>query len=381
MRAWMSGGGTAGHVYPALTVAGHLAAEHDDVLFVGTPDGLEARLVPEAGVAFRGLRASGFDRARPWTLLTSSVRIAASAVQAWWWMGGARPDVVIGFGGYVSIPVGLAAVLRGVPLVLHEQNSVPGLANKVLSRWATAVGVTYGESTPLFARPERVEVTGNPVRPDVLSADRGVGRKALSLPKTSTVLLVFGGSRGARHLNSAIVALRGRLMENRKLRVVHIAGKLEVDTVRSLLDAAGGDASGRWLVLDYLDDMGSALAAADLVIARAGATSIAEITALGLPAVLVPYPFATDDHQTKNAATMVAYGAAELVADDELDGERFGDIVVELLGDEKRRATMSDASRTLGRPQAAAAIAQLARCAAGFDAKPNPDQSTEDSVV
>jgi len=381
VRAWMSGGGTAGHVYPALTVAGHLAAEHDDVLFVGTPDGLEARLVPEAGVAFRGLRASGFDRARPWTLLTSSVRIAASAVQAWWWMGRARPDVVIGFGGYVSIPVGLAAVLRGVPLVLHEQNSVPGLANKVLSRWATAVGVTYGESTPLFARPERVEVTGNPVRPDVLSADRGVGRKALSLPKTSTVLLVFGGSRGARHLNSAIVALRGRLMENRKLRVVHIAGKLEVDTVRSLLDAAGGDAGGRWLVLDYLDDMGSALAAADLVIARAGATSIAEITALGLPAVLVPYPFATDDHQTKNAATMVAYGAAELVGDDELDGERFGDIVVELLGDEKRRATMSDASRTLGRPQAAAAIAQLARCAAGFDAKPNPDQSTEDSVV
>jgi UDP-N-acetylglucosamine--N-acetylmuramyl-(pentapeptide) pyrophosphoryl-undecaprenol N-acetylglucosamine transferase len=368
-------------VYPALTVAGHLAAEHDDVLFVGTPDGLEARLVPEAGVAFRGLRASGFDRARPWTLLTGSVRIVVSAIRAWRWMGADRPDVVIGFGGYVSIPVGLAAVFRGVPLVLHEQNSVPGLANKLLSRWATAVGVTYGESTPLLARPERVEVTGNPVRPEVLAADGIAGRKALSLPKTSTVLLVFGGSRGARHLNSAIVALRGRLMENRSLRVVHIAGKLEVDTVRELLDTAGGDAHGRWKVLDYVDDMGSALAAADLVIARAGATSIAEITALGLPAVLVPYPFATDDHQTKNAATMVAYGAAELVADAELDGERFGDIVVGLLGDEKRRATMSDASRTLGRPHAAAALAQLARCAAGFDAKPDVSQPTEDSVV
>jgi len=381
VRVWMSGGGTAGHVYPALAVAGHLAAEHDDVLFVGTPDGLEARLVPEAGVAFRALRATGFDRARPWTLLTSSARIAASSVKAWGWMGADKPDVVIGFGGYVSIPVGLAAVLRGVPVVLHEQNSVPGLANRLLSRWAVAVGATYGESAPLLAHPERVEATGNPVRPQVLSADRSTGRKALSLPQTSTVLLVFGGSRGARHLNAAIVALRDRLLENQKVRVVHIAGKLEVDAVRSALEAAGGDADGRWLLLDYVDDMGSVLAAADLVIARAGATSIAEITALGLPAVLVPYPYATDDHQTKNAATMVAYGAAELVADTELDEERFGDIVVALLGDERRRATMSDASRTLGKPHAAAALAQLARCAAGFEVCSNPNQPTEDSVV
>ncbi len=368
-------------MYPALTVAGHLAAEHDDVLFVGTPDGLEARLVPEAGVAFRGLRASGFDRARPWTLMTSSVRIALSAIRAWWWMVAEKPDVVIGFGGYVSIPVGIAALMRGVPLVLHEQNSVPGLANKVLSHWATAVGVTYGESGPLLAHPERVEVTGNPVRPEVLAADRTRGRKALSLPQASTVLLVFGGSRGARHLNAAVVALRDRLLANRKVRVVHIAGKLEVESVRSALDAAGGDANGRWRVLDYVDDMGSALAAADLVISRAGATSIAEMTALGLPAVLVPYPFATDDHQTKNAATMVAYEAAKLVADDELDGERFGDIVVELLGDDGRRATMSDASLTLGRPYAAAQLAQLARCAAGLDANPTPDRPTEDSVA
>ena len=368
-------------MYPALAVAGHLAAEHDDVLFVGTPDGLEAHLVPEAGVEFRGLRASGFNRSRPWTLLTSSVRIAASTLTAWWWLGAGKPDVVIGFGGYVSIPVGLAAVMRGVPLVLHEQNSVPGLANKVLSRWANAVGATYGESAPHFAHPELVEVTGNPVRPAVLAADRARGRKALSLPKTSTVLLVFGGSRGARHLNSAILALRDRLLAIRKLRVVHVAGKLEVDTVRGALDAAGGDGGGRWLVLDYIDDMGSALAAADLVVARAGATSIAEITALGLPAVLVPYPYATDDHQTRNAATMVAHDAAVLVADGDLDEERFGDILVELLGDAGRRATMSDASRTLGRPDAAAQLAYMAHEAAGVDANPPTDQPTEDSVV
>lgn len=368
-------------MYPALAVAGHLAAEHDDVLFVGTPEGLEARLATEAGVAFRGLRASGFDRGRPWTLVTSSVRIAASTLIAWGWLGAQRPDVVIGFGGYASIPVGFAAAMRGIPLVLHEQNSVPGLANKVLSRWAKAVGVTYGESAPLLAHPDRVECTGNPVRPAVLAADRARGRKALSLPKTSTVLLVFGGSRGARHLNSALVALRDRLVAIRKLRIIHVAGRLEVDAVRTALDAAGGDAGGRWLVLDYLDDMGSALAAADLVVARAGATSIAEITALGLPAVLVPYPYATDDHQTKNAATMVAHGAAEMVADNALDEERFGDILVGLLGDAERRATMSDASRTLGRPDAAAQLADLARHAACVDAIPPQGRPTEDSVA
>ena len=348
-------------MYPALTVAGILAAERDEVLFVGTPDGLEARLVPEAGVAFRGLTARGFNRSRPWTLVTSSVRIATSTIRAWIWFGADRPDVVVGFGGYVSIPVGLAAVLRGVPLVLHEQNSVPGLANRVLSRWASGVGVTYEESRSRLAHPERVEMTGNPVRPAVSSADRSGGRATLGLPQDARVLVVFGGSRGARHLNSAIVALRDRLLGLDDLHVIHIAGKAEGETVRTALASAGGDGDGRWRVLDYLEDMGSALAAADLVVARAGATSIAEITVLGLPAVLVPYPYATDDHQTKNAATMVAHGAAELVADSELDGERFGDIVLAILEDAAVRDTMSDASRALGKPDAAQCVVTLAR--------------------
>ena len=199
----MSGGGTAGHIYPALTVAEELAGEHDEVSFVGTPDGLEARLVPAAGIPFRSLDARGFDRSKPWTLVTSGLRIMASAVRAWRWMGEAPPDVVIGFGGYVSIPVGIAAAVRGVPLVLHEQNSVPGMANRLLSRWATAVGVTYAESVPRLAKPERASISGNPVRANVLAADRDRGRESLGLPDDAVVLLAFGGSRGAQHLNSA----------------------------------------------------------------------------------------------------------------------------------------------------------------------------------
>lgn len=348
-------------MYPALAVAGAFAEGHDEVIFVGTPDGLEARLVPEAGVVFRGLRASGFDRARPWTLITSSVRIAASTLTAWRWFATDRPDVVIGFGGYVSIPVGFAAVLRGVPLVLHEQNSVPGLANRVLSRWAVRVALTYMESAPLLSHPDRTEVTGNPVRSAVADSRRDEGRRALWLPPAGLVLLVFGGSRGARHLNSALVALRDRLIAVDNLSVLHVAGAAEAATVRDALAAAGGDAGGRWQVLEYLDDMGSALASADLVVARAGATSIAEITALGLPAVLVPYPYATDDHQTKNARTMVAHGAAELIADADLDRERFGDVILAILGDATLRATMSDASRALGRPDAADHVVRLLR--------------------
>lgn len=332
--------------------------------FVGTPSGLEARLVPEAGVSFRGLDARGFDRSRPLTLVTASARVVLSAVRAWRWMGAERPDVVLGFGGYVSIPVGLAAVARGVPLVLHEQNSVPGLANRVLSRWARAVGVTYEESERFLAHPDRARVTGNPVREDVLRAERAEGRRALGVPDDALLLLAFGGSRGARHLNAALVGLRDRLLAVDGLHVVQIAGPAEGATVRDALDAAGGDGDGRWRVVDYLADMGSAIAAADLVLARAGATSIAEMTALGAPALLVPYPYATDDHQTKNAATMVAHGAAVLVHDADLDGESFASSLLGLVSDAQRRATMSAASKALGRPDAAERVARMARDAA-----------------
>jgi UDP-N-acetylglucosamine--N-acetylmuramyl-(pentapeptide) pyrophosphoryl-undecaprenol N-acetylglucosamine transferase len=372
----MSGGGTAGHVYPALTVAEQFAAAPDEVTFVGTPDGLEARIVPAAGVAFRSLAASGFDRARPWTLLTSSLRIAASTLRAWRWLGAERPDVVVGFGGYVSIPVGLAAALRRVPLVLHEQNSVPGIANRVLSRFAQAVAVTYQESASLFARPDRVILTGNPVRRAVLDADRTAGRRSLGLPPDALVLLVFGGSRGARHLNTALIGLRARLLSVPGLQIIHVTGKAESPSVVAALYKAGGDGGGRWRVLDYLEDMGSALAAADLVVARAGATSIAEITALGVPSVLVPYPFATDDHQTKNAQALVAHGAAEVIADADVDGKRFGDVVIGLLGDGAARATMAAASLALGRPDAALRVADLARSAAAGRFNPQHESPT-----
>jgi UDP-N-acetylglucosamine--N-acetylmuramyl-(pentapeptide) pyrophosphoryl-undecaprenol N-acetylglucosamine transferase len=177
------------------------------------------------------------------------------------------------------------------------------------------------------------------------------------------VLLVFGGSRGARHLNTALLGLRSRLLAFSGLRILHVAGPTEAPSVRAALETAGGDGDGRWRVYDYLNDMGLAIAASDLVVSRAGATTIAELTALGAPAVVVPYPFATDDHQTGNAAALVAHGASVLVRDDELDTDRFADELLGLLSDADRRATMAAASRALGRPDAAERVAAVARSA------------------
>jgi len=357
-------------------VAAQLVEEHDEVTFVGTPNGLEARLVPEAGISFRALASRGFDRARLSTLVVAAFTTVKSTYTAWRWLGESRPDVVLGFGAYVSLPVGLAAVLRGVPLVLHEQNSVPGLANKILSRWAAKVCVTYEESAALLAHPERSVTTGNPVRSNLLASSRESGRQRLELNDNDLVLLVFGGSRGARHINSALVSLRERMLSIESLVVIHVAGANEAASVREALGELAKEDARRWRVLEYLPGMGDAIAAADLVVCRAGATTIAELTALGAAAIVVPYPYATDDHQTKNAATLVAHNAAILIADAELDSDTFAEALIGALGDPGMRANMSAASRALGRPDAAKRVGAIAREVA----RPRVDDQMEEGL-
>jgi len=340
------------------------AGGRDEVLFVGTPDGLEARLVPEAGVSFIGLPAKGFDRSRLLSLVSAIIQLVGSTFRAVKLLRAEGIDVVAGFGGYVSLPVGLAAVLTRTPLALHEQNSVLGLANRVLSRWAASIAITYEDSRAHLRHPERAVLTGNPVRESVLAADPARGRQMLGVPYDAPLLLVFGGSRGARHLNQVIVAARDQLLAVEGAAVVHIAGRDEAAAVRSALQALGGDADGRYQVLDYVDEMGSVMAASDLIVARAGATSIAELTALGKPCVLVPYPYATEDHQTRNASSLRSAGAALVFADSEIDEPEFIERVTELLAHPPVRATMAAASAALGRPDAASRVAESIRAAA-----------------
>jgi UDP-N-acetylglucosamine--N-acetylmuramyl-(pentapeptide) pyrophosphoryl-undecaprenol N-acetylglucosamine transferase len=366
MRVLVSGGGTAGHIYPALAVARVLASRQSaDVSFVGAPDSLETRLATEAGLRFIPVRASGWDRSRPVTLITGALATIVSVVRCYRLLGRERTDVVAGFGGYVSLPLGLAAALRRVPLVVHEQNAVPGVTNRLLARWATSVCLTYGSSASGLRHKERTVVTGNPVRESVEGAEGARGRAAFGIAADETVLLVFGGSRGARHLNEAIINLYSTLRDIDGLRVVHVAGPSEADAVRAALELQAGGAVTWWSVESYVDAMGDLLAAADLVVCRAGATTLAELSSIGRAAVLVPYPHATDDHQTRNAAPFLEIGAAEAVADRDLDDARFSAVVTGLLFDPTRRAIMAAAARSLGHADAAGAVAEAVREAAG----------------
>ena len=312
------------------------------------------------------VRARGFDRSNPITLLTSGALVVVSAFSAVGLLKHQAPDVVVGFGGYVSLPLGLAAYVSRTPLVLHEQNSVPGLANRILSRWARSVGVTYENSVRHLRRSDRVTLTGNPVRPAVLAADGDRGRQRLGLRADATVLLVFGGSRGARHLNERMIELAQRLVADPALEIVHVAGRIEAESVREHIASVPG-AQDAYHVFEYIDDMGDAIAAADLVIARAGATSIAEITAIGRASILVPYPYATDDHQTLNARTLAQARAAEVVADADIDSEEFYRSIVRLTGDRPRRDAMAGAASALARRDATERLVQLVLSSAGKD--------------
>jgi UDP-N-acetylglucosamine--N-acetylmuramyl-(pentapeptide) pyrophosphoryl-undecaprenol N-acetylglucosamine transferase len=356
MRALVSGGGTAGHICPALAVAQVLAGGgQDQVAFVGAPDSLEERLAAQAGLGFIPVRVSGWDRARPLSLVTGTFSTLASLGRCLRLLRRERIDVVIGFGGYVSLPLGLAAGLSGVPLVIHEQNSVPGVANRMLGRWARRICLTYGSSAGSFGDSARTIVTGDPVREGVLAADGARGRAAFGMGPDDVVLLVFGGSRGARHLNEAVINLYSRLRDVGNLRVVQIAGPKEATTVRAGLARIAGEVPAWWAVEEYVDGMGDLIAAADLVVCRSGATTLAELSAIGRAAVLIPYPYATDDHQTRNAEPFVAVGAAVAIPDAGLTS---------LLADAARRAIMAGAALTLGRPDAARAVADAARSVA-----------------
>jgi UDP-N-acetylglucosamine--N-acetylmuramyl-(pentapeptide) pyrophosphoryl-undecaprenol N-acetylglucosamine transferase len=348
-----------------LTVAALVSADaRDQVTYVGAPGSLEQRLAAEQGVGFVAVPATGWDRARPMTLVTGAATAVASTLRCLRLLRRERADVVVGFGGYVSVPLSLAAILRGVPLVLHESNSVPGVANRFLARFARTVCVTYSDSVALLPHPERAVVTGDPVRESVLSADREAGRAAFSIGAGETLLLVFGGSRGARHLNGALVALRERLGLVPGLRIVQIAGPSEAAGVRAALDSQGG-LPAWWQVLDYASEIGDLLAASDLVVCRAGATTLAEVSALGKASVLVPYPYATDDHQTLNAGPFLRAGAAVVISDADLDGPVFASVLLALLADPAARARMESAASSLGRPEAASAVVRAVTAAAG----------------
>ena len=342
MLVVLSGGGTAGHINPALAVAEKLIERGHEVVFAGTPTGVEARLVPAADIPFKAFEAKGFDRSHLSSLPKALVVLQKSTRLARAWLEEIKPDVVVGFGGYVSIPVGRAAKSLDIPIVVHEQNSVMGMTNKYLAKHAKKLCLTYECAGKGFDASKQV-VTGNPVRGSVLSATRKDGRAMLDIPQDANMLLIFGGSLGARHINQAVIALKEKLLAHENLFIEHITGPKELDACKEEL-ALTQEQSRRWNIMGYQDKMGETLAAADMIVSRAGATSLAEISALGIPALLVPFPFATEDHQTMNARTLVDAGCALFVPDDELDTNIFEEKLEELITNEDLRAEMRKAA-------------------------------------
>jgi UDP-N-acetylglucosamine--N-acetylmuramyl-(pentapeptide) pyrophosphoryl-undecaprenol N-acetylglucosamine transferase len=341
-----------------MAVADELRASGVEVSFLGTRERIEADLVPAAGYEIEFLKVRGIDRG-------SRLRAALAALEATGAVWAAlraiwrrRPDVVVGGGGFVAGPAGLAAVLARVPLVLTEADSHLGLANRLLARWARRVCLAF----PIAGREgERYPVTGRPVPAAVLGADRAAARERFGIAAGAHCLLVMGGSQGARSINQcAIAALAER--EGREFDVVHLAGRRDFDALRERLDAAPH--RERYTLLAYEPDLGDCLAACDLVLGRSGG-SIFELTAAGRPAILVPFPHAAAGHQESNAAWMADGGAATVVRDEELEPAALAAAVAALLGDERRLAAMAAASAALAMPDAARRIADQVLAAAG----------------
>ena len=357
VRLCIAGGGTGGHVFPALATAAAVRARAPQaaLLFVGTAAGLEARLVPAAGYPFETIRVRGLTGKALGERIMALVVLPGAVAQSRRLLARFGPDVVLGVGGYVAGPVLVAAALRGVPTVLHEQNAIPGLTNRLLCRMATAVAVSL-EAARVHLPTRRLTVTGNPVRADLFEHARDRSREAFGLAPDRTTLLVFGGSQGARRLNEAMRGVAGALTECRtRIQFLHATGERDREAVAAAYAAAGI----RAVVLPFIEAMGAAYAAADLVICRAGATTVAELAALGKPAILVPFPHAAGDHQRHNAAALAAGGGAVLVLEQDLTSAGLADRIRELVQDPVRLGRMARCAAAAGRPDAAERLADL----------------------
>ena len=362
MRVLLTGGGTGGHIYPALAIAAELRRRVPgcELLYVGTREGLEGRIVPRAGLSFATVSARGLMRKAPREVLAGLVALMRGLWQADRILARFRPHVVVGTGGYVAAPVALAAVRRGIPLVIQEQNAVPGATNRLLARWARAVCVPFAEAGRFFPPGTPVVVTGNPVRPEILTVRRDEARARLGIGATEPVVLVTGGSRGAERINRAALELAVAMAGWPEGVLLWASGERYHGELRMRLErrlaAAGRQPARRVRLFPYIDDMPTAYAAADLYVGRAGATTLAEITARGLPAILVPSPHVAHHEQDENARVLARAGAAVVIPDGELTGARLVALVRELLADPARLAAMARASRQLGRPDATGAI-------------------------
>ena len=358
MKIIVSGGGTGGHIYPALTLIDAIKNKRPDTefLYVGTEKGLEADIVPKAGINFTALKLEG-GLERRFTLENIS-----RAADALWSVKRAsdivknfKPSVVVGTGGYVCGPILLAASLMKVPTLIQEQNAVAGVTNKILSKFVDKIAVGTRDALKNFPI-DKTTYTGNPIRREVLAAKKSDGLKEFNFTADKPIVLISGGSRGARSINNAMIGVLKAAAQKNSAQFLHVTGKGEFNSVMEKLSDL--DAPNIKIV-PYLYNMPTAMAMADLAIFRAGATGLAELTARGVPAILIPYPYAAENHQEFNARTLVEAGAARMILNKDLTAEILSATLDELLSSPEKLKSMAEASLSLGKPNAADEIADL----------------------
>ncbi len=337
MKAIIAGGGTGGHLFPGIAVAREIQRRdsRSEVLFVGAEQGIEARIVPKEGFPLRTLPLGGIKGVGMVRRMKNLFAMAGGLFKAQGILRDFKPDVVIGVGGYASFPMLSAAIMSGYPRVIMEQNAIPGLANRVLGRWVDFAAVTDPGTQSHFG--DRAVVTGNPVRPEFKS----IPPKEHVAPYT---ILIFGGSQGAQSINKAVIEALDDLSDwKNRLRFVHQTGERQLDEVKRAYAGKGFEADVRV----FFNDFHQQYAAADLIVSRSGATTVAEIKASGRAAILIPFPFATDDHQTKNARAMADERAAVLIPNAELNGKRLADVIRELMEDPARLKEIESNARRI----------------------------------
>ena len=346
MRVLLCGGGTGGHIYPALAIADELKRQFPacEILYVGTDKGLENKIVPQRGYELKRIKAEGMPRKNSLKMIKSGIDALEGMAEAKKIIKDFKPDLVLGTGGYVCGPVVLSAHHLKVPTFIHEQNALPGVTNKILSHVADKVFVNLADSKKYFKNQEKIIVAGLPVREEVLRTTKEEGCQYFGLSMEKPILLVSGGSRGARSINKAMAGAYKRLLAESDMQIIHSTGQNGFEETKKMLLDNGVDIvkfKDRVRLQPYLEQMEYALAAADVTVARAGATNLAEICACGLPAVLIPYPFASENHQEYNARSLVDNQAAVMILDKDLNAQKLAESILHILSDDELRKKMS----------------------------------------
>jgi len=347
LKVLISGGGTAGHINPGIAIAKYIKNKNPDceILFVGTQKGLESKLVPRENFEIKFIKVRGFKRKLSKDTLVSVKELFQGLYEAKRVVRDFKPDIVIGTGGYVCGPVVFNAARMRIPTLIHEQNAFPGVTNKLLSRFVDKVAISFKESEDFFKNERKVVFTGNPIRSEMLDVDRNAAREKLGIEKDKPLVVIFGGSRGAETINNTVSELIIKHKDESEFHILFATGELQYDKI---IDKLGNIQSKYIKVVPYIYNMADVMTASDLVVGRAGAITLSELTALGVPSILIPSPYVTANHQEYNARALEKEGAGIVVLEKDLNHNTLYEQIIYLLKDGDKLKKMAQNAKSMG---------------------------------